>query len=131
MSMSLADLRGLRSAPQLDQSQRDSLKAELEPRLAACDWFTIGVMASNGAEAIKALRALEAAQGWPALEADPASPSDSDVHEAAFLKGNQNTGRYQLRPESGLGQGLLITGHSPSDPGAEDTWGPLPLDLFG
>jgi len=131
MIMSLADLRGLRSAPPLDPSQRDSLKAELETRLASCDWFTIGVMASNGAEAIKALRALEAARGWPPLEADPASPSGSAVQEAAFLKGNQNTGRYQLRPEHGLGQGLLITGHCPGDPDAEDTWGPLPLDLFG
>ena len=30
----------------------------------------------------------------------------------------------------GLGEGLLISGHSPADPAAEDTWGPLPLDFF-
>ena len=47
-----------------------------------------------------------------------------------FLKGNQNSGRFLVRRETGLGEGLLITGHSPADPDAEDTWGPLPLDFF-
>jgi hypothetical protein len=36
-----------------------------------------------------------------------------------------------VRPESGLGEGILITGHNPEAPSREDTWGPLPLDLFG
>jgi hypothetical protein len=130
MSINLADLRGLRSAPSLDAEQRHALRAELEPLLAACDWFTVGVMASSGAEALSTLRTLEAALGWPPLESDPASPSSADVAGAAFLKGNQNSGRYLLRPESGLGQGLLISGHCAADPQAEDTWGPLPLDLF-
>jgi hypothetical protein len=52
------------------------------------------------------------------------------VAGSAFLKGNQNTGRFQLRPESGLGEGLLISGHNLADPSAEDTWGPLPLNFF-
>jgi hypothetical protein len=47
-----------------------------------------------------------------------------------FLKGNQHTGRFLLRAEGGLGQGILITGHNPEDPSVEDTWGPLPLDFF-
>jgi hypothetical protein len=130
MSITLADLRGLRSAPSLDAEQRRALRAELEPLLAACDWFTVGVMASSGSEALSTLRALEAALGWDPLESDPASPSSADVAGAAFLKGNQNSGRYLLRPESGLGLGLLISGHCAADPQAEDTWGPLPLDLF-
>lgn len=131
MTQMLSSLRGLRTAPALTAEERLSLRAQLQPLLEACDWFTIGVMASNGPAALSALRACEAGLGWPALEPDPGSPQAADVPGPAFLKGNQNTGRYQLRPETGLGEGLLITGHSPANPDAEDTWGPLPLDLFG
>jgi hypothetical protein len=47
-----------------------------------------------------------------------------------FLKGNQHTGLALLRAESGLGEGVLISGHGADDPSSEDTWGPLPLDFF-
>jgi hypothetical protein len=47
-----------------------------------------------------------------------------------FLKGNQRNGGFRLRREDGLGEGILITGHEAADPAAEDTWGPMPLDLF-
>ena len=127
----LNDLRGLRTAPELSPAQRTSLHAELRQRLEACDWFTIGVMAANGPAAVAALRRCETALGWRPLELDPACAQPQEIGGAAFLKGNQNTGRYQLRPESGLGEGLLISGHNLADPDAEDTWGPLPLDLFG
>ena len=130
MTPSLHDLRGLRQAPTLMADERQALRQQLTPLLAACDWFTVGVMAATGPAALEALRSLEAALGWVALEADPASPVASDVHGPAFLKGNQNTRRFLLRPEPGLGEGILITGHSLTDPEAEDTWGPLPLDLF-
>ena len=130
MSITLDDLRGLRSAPALNADDCRRLRAELEPLLAACDWFTIGVMAGSGEAALAALRACEAAFGWQGLEPDPASPKPADVPGQAFLKANQSTRRYLLRPESGLGEGILITGHSPADPEAEGTWGPLPLHLF-
>jgi len=126
----LNDLRGLRTAPELNSDQRRDLRHELHQRLAACDWFTIGVMAATGTAAVAALRHCEAALGWTALELDPACAQPQEIAGAAFLKGNQNTGRYQLRPESGLGEGLLISGHNLADPDAEGTWGPLPLDLF-
>ena len=131
MVAALAELRGLRSAPYLSAAQRLALLTELRGHLERCDWFTVGVMAANGSAALAALRSAEAALGWPALELDPASARPEDVAGPAFLKGNQNTGRFQLRPETGLGEGLLITGHSPAEPDAEDTWGPLPLDVFG
>ena len=130
MAASLRDLRGLRTAPELNDSERHALRQELQQRLAACDWFTLGVMAPSGAAAVQTLRSCETALGWSALEPDPATPDPQDVGGAAFLKGNQNTGRFQLRPESGLGEGVLITGHSLADPDAEDTWGPLPLNFF-
>lgn len=133
MADSLVDLRalcGLRTAPTASPEQRLALRRELEPLLARCEWFTIGVMAGSASAAVCALRACEQALGWPALELDPAGEALEQIEGPVFLKGNQNSGRFLVRREAGLGQGILITGHSPADPDAEDTWGPLPLDLF-
>ncbi|MEB3263215.1 MAG: DUF1824 family protein [Synechococcus sp.] len=131
----LADLRGLRTAPSLDAAERQALRRELDTVLAACDWFTVGVMAPTAAAAVASLQAAEQALGWEALQPHASlGPEGEGIERAAegpvFLKGNQNTGTYSLRQESGLGEGLLISGHSPVAPEAEDTWGPLPLDFF-
>ncbi len=131
MSEGLAALRGLRSAPALDAGARAALRAELEPLLARCDWFTVGVMAPSAHAAVSCLRALEAALGWSALDLDPACEALEAIEGPVFLKGNQTSRRFLVRREGGLGEGLLITGHSPADPDVEDTWGPLPLDFFG
>ena len=105
----------------------------LADRLAACQWFTIGVMAPDRQAAVACLRSLEAALGWSPLqeesETDPAG-ADGSAGGPVFLKGNQRNGGFRVRQEAGLGEGLLITGHNPDAPEAEDTWGPLPLDLF-
>jgi hypothetical protein len=130
MSGGLAALRGLRSAPELDAAHRGALQQELQARMARCDWFTVGVMAPSASAAVVCLRALERALGWSPLELDPAGEALAAIAGPVFLKGNQSTGRFLVRRETGLGEGLLITGHSPADPDAEDTWGPLPLDLF-
>ena len=130
MSLGLATLRGLRSAPALQASERAALLAELQPCLAACDWFTVGVMAPSAEAAVLSLRQLEAALGWTALAFDPGGEALDAMEGPVFLKANQNTGRFLVRRETGLGEGLLITGHSSIDPSAEDTWGPFPLDLF-
>ena len=129
-AVSLADLRGLRVAPDLSAVDRDALMGELMPRLQRCEWFTIGVMAPSARVAVDALRSLEAALGWDALVPDPAGEALDSIEGPVFLKGNQNNGRFLVRRESGLGEGLLLTGHSQVDPTAEDTWGPLPLNLF-
>jgi hypothetical protein len=131
VSQGLAALRGLRCAPYLAGPEQASLRAELDSLLAACDWFTVGVMAPTAKAAVTCLCQLEAALGWQALELDPACEALDAIEGPVFLKGNQNTGRFLVRRESGLGEGLLITGHSPADPDVEDTWGPLPLDFFG
>jgi hypothetical protein len=128
----LASLRGLRSAPPLDAEQHLELREELRPLLEACGWCTIGIMAPSGTEALRALRNLESNLGWPALR--PAEESDGGADEdpgPVFLKGNQRNGLFHLRREDGLGEGILITGHEAAEPAAGDTWGPLPLDLFG
>ena len=133
MADGLASLRalcGLRSAPLLSAADHEALRAELLPLLQRCDWFTIGVMAPSAEAAVAALRGAERSNGWPALELDPAGEALVAIEGPVFLKGNQNSGRFLVRRETGLGEGLLITGHSPADPDAEDTWGPLPLDFF-
>ena len=130
--LTLADLANLRTAPALTAHQRPGLLAELKTRLAACDWFTIGVMAPSAASALAALRACEGALGWPALEAHGQNPAPGSVAGPVFLKGNQHSGQFLLRAEAGLGEGILISGHlnGEPDPALEGTWGPLPLDLF-
>ncbi len=133
----LAALRGLRSAPLLDAAGQAELRRELTAALAPCRWFTIGVMAPSAAAALAALRSCEAALGWSPLREQELAIEAPDDHDTAgadpagavFLKGNQHTGTYLLRPESGLGEGILISGHH-EDPALGDTWGPLPLDLF-
>ena len=129
-SVSLADLRGLRIAPELNAASGEALRSQLLLKLQPCDWFTIGVMAPSAAVAVAALRSLETALGWEPLELDSAGEALASIEGPVFLKGNQNSGRFLVRRESGLGEGVLITGHSPADPDAEDTWGPLPLQLF-
>jgi hypothetical protein len=127
---SLQGLCGLRTAPVLAADERRSLRTELDPLLAACDWFTVGVMAPSAAAAVAALRAVETSLSLPALELDPAGEALDTIDGPVFLKANQNTGRFLVRREAGLGEGVLVTGHSPADPTAEDTWGPFPLDFF-
>jgi hypothetical protein len=100
------------------------------PLIERCDWFTVGVMAPSADAAVLALRALESALGWPAHELDPAGEALGSIEGPVFLKANQNSGRFLVRREAGLGEGLLITGHSPADSEVEDTWGPLPLNFF-
>ena len=130
MSSGLAALRGLRSAPMLQGPDRAALLTELQACLAACDWFTVGVMAPTAAMAVGCLRQLETALGWRPLELDPACEALKTIEGPVFLKANQNTSRFLVRRETGLGEGILITGHSSVNPDAEDTWGPFPLDLF-
>ena len=124
--MNLDDFRGLRTAPDLSAEQRQSLHAQLRDRLSACEWFTVGVMAANAEQAITALRQLESALGWAALSLGGEPLPEGGV----FLKGNQRTGMAMVRAEAGIGLGILISGQAPSNPEAEDTWGPLTLDFF-
>ena len=125
--MQLDDLRPLRSAPELTDTERQLILAELRDRLAGCEWFTVGGMAQTAQQAIKALRELECALKWT-----PLTLAGEPLPEGAvFLKGNQRTGTALVRAESGLGVGILISGQAPSNADAEDTWGPLPLGFFG
>jgi len=120
-------LRGARTAPELTESERQELRAELHGALQRCPWFTIGVMAPTATAAIEALRRFEQALGWPALAADGPGAA---IEGAVFLKGNQRSGTFLIRQEEGLGVGVLISGQNSEQPELADTWGPVPLDLL-
>ena len=74
-SISLAALRGLRSAPRLEEHQRLQLRRELEQAITPYSWFTLGVMAPNAETALTVLRQAETALGWPPLQPIPTDPT--------------------------------------------------------
>ena len=122
----LSDLARLRGAPELTPDIASNLREQLQQAISQSSWFTIGVMAPSADAALKAMRALEANQSWDPLELIETSDQAGPV----FLKANQRVGSIRIRIEHGLGQGILITGHSDDDSQASCTWGPLPLDFF-
>ena len=55
-TVTLASLRGLRTAPALGELELKQLQQELRSALASSEWFTVGVMASSAEAAVAALR---------------------------------------------------------------------------
>ncbi len=123
---SLADLDRLRSAPELDEEQKQTLLAELLSEITRPQWFTLGVMAPSESKAIEAIRQVERFFKWPPMQLIERPESMGPV----FLKANQSSSEIRIRLEEGLGEGILISGHH-SDP-MEPTFncGPLPLNFF-
>ena len=99
---------------------------ELVKSMDCCDWFTVGIMSQSADDAIDALRNLEKRQNWPAHQLLTRPEQDGPV----FLKANQVSGQAHVRIEYGLGEGILISGHSSDESQMTTTWGPLPLDFF-
>ena len=94
--------------------------------MQAADWFTVGVMAPSQELALNSLRALETSQGWPPMKLVQEAESDGPV----FLKANQKEGTVRIRVETGLGEGVLVSGHSADPSRFTPTWGPFPLTFF-
>ena len=122
----LIDLNSLRSAPQLNEIQKQKLLNELELNITNADWITIGIMASSDYEAINALRSISKKySSINFLDLDSLNADGS-----VFLKGNQKTGNVFVRSENGLGEGILLTCQYDEDSKESSTFGPLPLDFF-
>ena len=122
----LFDLNSLRSAPQLNEIQKQKLLNELEPNIINADWITIGIMASYDYEAIKALRSIsEKYSSIKFFDLDSLHAKGS-----VFLKANQKTGNVFIRSENGLGEGILLTCQYNEDSAESNTYGPLPLNFF-
>ena len=122
----LLDLNSLRSAPQLSKDQIKILSEELESKIFAADWITLGIMASNDHEAIKALKSISKKYSSIKFRGLDSLNADGSV----FLKGNQKTGSVFIRSESGLGVGILLTCQYEEDSNESNTFGPFPLDFF-
>ena len=122
----LIDLNSLRSAPELNEIQKQKLLDELELNIINADWITIGIMASYDYEAIKALRSIS--EKYPSIKF-----FDLDslhANGSVFLKANQKTGNVFIRSENGLGEGILLTCQYNEDSAESNTYGPLPLNFF-
>ncbi|MBO8204892.1 DUF1824 family protein [Prochlorococcus marinus] len=122
----LFDLNSLRSAPNLSKRQKNKLLEELELNILNADWITIGIMAPSDLDAIAALKSISkkySSVKFMDLES---------LHAVGgvFLKGNQKTGNVFIRPESGLGEGILLTCQYDHESIESSTFGPLPLDFF-
>ena len=122
----LVDLESLRSAPKLSKDQITKLSEELELKIFAADWITIGIMASNDFEAIEALKSIS--KKYSSIKFTDLDSFNADG--SVFLKANQKTGNVFVRSENGLGEGILITCQYDEDAKPSDTFGPLPLDFF-
>ena len=122
----LVELNGLRTAPQLSNSQKIKLQQELESKIFDADWITIGIMASNDYEAIAAIKSISKKYSEIKFSDLDSLHADGSV----FLKGNQKTGSVFIRSENGLGVGILLTCQYEEDSNESNTFGPLPLDFF-
>ena len=122
----LDDLNSLRTAPQLRKSQIKKLLKELEQNIKNADWITIGIMAPTENEAIKALNKISKKYSSITFNDFDCLHADGSV----FLKGNQKTGNVYIRPENGLGEGILLTCQYDEVSEVSSTFGPLPLDFF-
>ena len=122
----LVDLNSFRSAPKLSNIQTKKLLEELQTYILNSDWITVGIMASNDSQAVKALKAIS--RKYSSIKF-----KDVDSLQAygrVFLKGNQKTGNVYIRTENGLGEGILLTCQYERDSQESSTFGPLPLDFF-
>ena len=122
----LLDLISLRSAPQLSKDQIKILSEELESKIFAADWITLGIMAPNDREAIKALKSISKKYYSIKFRDLDSLQADGSV----FLKANQKSGNVFIRSENGLGEGVLLTCQYDVDSLASLTYGPLPLNFF-
>ncbi len=122
----LVELNSLRTAPELSNSQIKKLLKELESKIFAADWITIGIMASSDNQAIKAIKSIT--QKYPAIKFRDLDSLHADG--SVFLKGNQKTGNVFIRSEKGLGVGILLTCQYEKNSNETNTFGPLPLEFF-
>ena len=122
----LVDLKNLRTAPKLSNSQVKKLLKELEAKILNADWITIGIMASCDIKAIEALRSIS--KKYSSIKF--CHLDSLHAKGSVFLKGNQKTGNVFIRSENGLGEGILLTCQYDHESKESNTFGPLPLDFF-
>jgi len=122
----LADLNKYKTAPTLNSDQSKRLSEELDAKIAASDWLTIGVMAKSDIEAKNAFRNLIKKYSFMCFNDFEKLKAMGNV----FIKGNQKSGEVYIRTDYGLGEGILLTCQY-NDPAENSmTYGPFPLMFF-
>ena len=122
----LADLNKYKTAPALNSYESQKLSAELDLKIEDSDWLTIGVMAKSDVEAKIALRTIIQKYSFIKFKDFETLKAVGNV----FLKGNQKTGEVYIRPEYGLGEGILLTCQYNDSSKNSMTYGPFPLIFF-
>ena len=122
----LADLNKYKTAPELNSYESQKLSAELDSKIEDSDWLTIGVMAKSDVEAKIALRTIIQKYSFIKFKDFEGLKALGNV----FLKGNQKTGEVYIRPEYGLGEGILLTCQYNDSYKDSMTYGPFPLIFF-
>ena len=122
----LADLNKYKTAPELNSDESQKLSAELDSKIEDSDWLTIGVMAKSDVEAKIALRTIIQKYSFIKFKDFETLKALGNV----FLKGNQKTGEVYIRPEYGLGEGILLTCQYNDSSKGSFTYGPFPLIFF-
>ena len=122
----LIDLNRFKSAPNLNNFQKEKLLGELESKILEADWITVGIMALTDYEAINALKSISNKYSKIHFNFTDSLQASGNV----FLKGNQKTGNVYIRSENGLGEGILLTCQYDEKSLKSSTYGPFPLDFF-
>ena len=122
----LVDLNRFKSAPLLSNNQIKKLLADLEPKILRADWLTVGIMALNDYEAVNALRSITTKYSSIIFE----DLNSLKANGSVFLKANQKSRKVYIRPENGLGEGILLTCQYEKESLESNTYGPFPLEFF-
>ena len=122
----LKDLNKLRTAPNLNKNQAESIFLEVENIIYNADWLTIGIMAPSLEKAMHSLREFETIFRLEEMKSRTVPDSEGPI----FLKANQKTNEINSRIEYGLGEGIIITCQNNDISIASETFGPFPLDFF-
>lgn len=89
------------------------------------DYQILGICADTANQAIAALHRYLEALGRPEY------PQPEPIPAAVYLKFNPKTGLCYLQPYTGQHRGVLVSCQSAYDGDVNETFGHLPLDLFG
>lgn len=114
----------LSQAPDLDEQEREEIRAALLLLNELSDYQTLGICAAT----------LEqgkiAADGYVSALVSPVSIDLPHREGPVYIKFNTLKGAWYLDSYSGGSRGVLITYHSTDVDEVNGTYGPLPLDLF-
>ena len=122
----LADLNNLRSAPFLSEAKSLRILHQIDEKVLNSDWITIGIMAKSDEDAKEALNSIIRKYNCKSFKNFDQINAIGNV----FLKANQKSGEVYIRPENGLGEGILLTCQYDDLSIYSQTYGPFPLNLF-